>query len=68
MHSDLFYANDKFVWGKLSASDLNCIGGLLRSILLPLADMAQLPEILGMIVRNEAPHGTAREHVRGTRR
>ncbi|KAE8143677.1 hypothetical protein BDV38DRAFT_276763 [Aspergillus pseudotamarii] len=53
LQSDLFYANDEFAWGKLSASDLNRIGGLLRSILLPLAGMAQLPEVLDMIVKNE---------------
>lgn len=53
LQSDLFYANDEFAWGKLSASDLNRIGGLLRSILLPLAGMAQLPEVLDMIIKNE---------------
>ncbi|KNG89874.1 hypothetical protein ANOM_001777 [Aspergillus nomiae NRRL 13137] len=60
LQSDLFYANDEFAWGKLSASDLNRIGGLLRSILLPLAGMAQLPEVLDMIVKNEGLRETGR--------
>ncbi|RMZ47870.1 hypothetical protein CA14_008553 [Aspergillus flavus] len=62
LQSDLFYANEEFAWGKLSASDLNRIGGLLRSILLPLAGMAQLPEVLDMIIKNEG----SRENDRGS--
>ncbi|GMG16183.1 unnamed protein product [Aspergillus oryzae] len=61
LQSDLFYANDEFAWGKLSASDLNRIGGLLRSILLPLAGMAQLPEVLDMIIKNEGSRENDRE-------
>ncbi|KAF7585490.1 hypothetical protein BBP40_010812 [Aspergillus hancockii] len=58
LQSNLFYANDEFAWGKLSASELSRIGGLLRSILLPLAGMAQLPKILDMIVQDEVSRET----------
>ncbi|KAL4890157.1 MFS transporter [Aspergillus ambiguus] len=53
LQSDLFYSKDEIAWGKLSAKDLNRIGGLLRSILLPLSGIAMLPEILDMIVQHE---------------
>ncbi|RAH69061.1 uncharacterized protein BO66DRAFT_325161 [Aspergillus aculeatinus CBS 121060] len=53
LQSDMFYSKDEIAWGKLSADDLSGIGGLLRSLLLPLSGMAMLPEILDMIVKNE---------------
>ncbi|GKZ23185.1 hypothetical protein AbraIFM66951_000727 [Aspergillus brasiliensis] len=53
LQSDLLYSKDELAWGKLSAGDLSRIGGLLRSILLPLSGMAMLPEVLDMIVKNE---------------
>ncbi|KAE8153581.1 hypothetical protein BDV25DRAFT_21682 [Aspergillus avenaceus] len=61
LQSDLFYAKDEFAWGKLSASDLARIGDLLRSILLPLAGMAQLPEILDMTTNDQGTQETSRE-------
>ncbi|GKZ29492.1 hypothetical protein AbraIFM66950_005192 [Aspergillus brasiliensis] len=53
LQSDLLYSKDEIAWGKLSAGDLSRIGGLLRSILLPLSGMAMLPEVLDMVVKNE---------------
>ncbi|GAQ42937.1 unnamed protein product [Aspergillus niger] len=61
LQSDLLYSKDEIAWGKLSAGDLSRIGGLLRSVLLPLSGMAMLPEVLDMIVRNE---GTRNNSVR----
>ncbi|EAU37096.1 conserved hypothetical protein [Aspergillus terreus NIH2624] len=60
LQSDLFYSKDEIAWGKLSADDLSRIGGLLRSILLPLSGIAMLPEILDMIVQNEGPRQSAK--------
>ncbi|KAF9886365.1 hypothetical protein FE257_011510 [Aspergillus nanangensis] len=59
LQSDLFYSKDEIAWGKLSADDLNRIGGLLRSILLPLAGIAMLPDILDAIVKSEGPRTSA---------
>ncbi|PYI11948.1 hypothetical protein BO78DRAFT_331869 [Aspergillus sclerotiicarbonarius CBS 121057] len=56
LQSDLLYSTDEIAWGKLSAEDVNKIGSLLRSILLPLSGMAMLPEVLDMIVKNEGTH------------
>ncbi|PYH85653.1 hypothetical protein BO82DRAFT_302115 [Aspergillus uvarum CBS 121591] len=53
LQSDMFYSKDEIAWGKLSADDLSSIGGLLRSLLLPLSGMAMLPDILEMVVKNE---------------
>ncbi|KAL2818696.1 hypothetical protein BJX63DRAFT_383800 [Aspergillus granulosus] len=53
LQSDLSYAKDEIAWGKLLASDLNWIGGLLRNLLLPLSGMAMLPDILDIIVNEE---------------
>ncbi|KAK1142624.1 hypothetical protein N8T08_007428 [Aspergillus melleus] len=53
LQSDLFYSTDEFAWGKLSAEDLKQVGGLMRSLLLPLSGMAMLPEILEMVVNDE---------------
>lgn len=61
LQSDLFYSKDEFAWGKLSAEDLNRVGGLMRSLLLPLSGMAMLPDILDMVVKNEATRGSSRD-------
>ncbi|KAL3483213.1 hypothetical protein BJX62DRAFT_249785 [Aspergillus germanicus] len=53
LQSDLSYSKDEFAWGKLSASDLDRIGGLLRNLLLPLSGMAMLPDILDIIVEDK---------------
>jgi hypothetical protein len=53
LQSDLSYSKDEIAWGKLSASDLDRIGGLLRNLLLPLSGMAMLPDILDLIVEDE---------------
>ncbi|CEL02284.1 hypothetical protein ASPCAL03455 [Aspergillus calidoustus] len=53
LQSDLSYSKDEIAWGKLSASDLDRIGGLLRNLLLPLSGMAMLPDILDFIVEDE---------------
>ncbi|PYH49747.1 uncharacterized protein BP01DRAFT_378358 [Aspergillus saccharolyticus JOP 1030-1] len=53
LQSDMFYSKDEIAWGKLADEDLNTIGGLLRSLLLPLSGMAMLPDILEMIVKTE---------------
>ncbi|RAK96940.1 uncharacterized protein BO80DRAFT_496617 [Aspergillus ibericus CBS 121593] len=59
LQSDLIYSTDEIAWGKLSAGDLNKVGSLLRSILLPLSGMAMLPEVLDMIIKNEGTrHGS----------
>ncbi|RDH38219.1 hypothetical protein BDQ94DRAFT_156886 [Aspergillus welwitschiae] len=59
LQSDLLYSKDEIAWGKLSAGDLSRIGGLLRSILLPLSGMAMLPEVLDMIIRNEGTRNSS---------
>jgi hypothetical protein len=53
LQSDLSYSKDEIAWGKLSASDLDRIGGLLRNLLLPLSGMAMLPDILDILVEDE---------------
>lgn len=53
LQSDLFYSRDKIAWGKLSASDLDRIGGLLRDLFLPLSGMAMLPDVLDMVVKRQ---------------
>jgi hypothetical protein len=54
LQSDLSYSKDEIAWGKLSTSDLDRIGGLLRNLLLPLSGMAMLPDILDIIVEDKA--------------
>ncbi|KAL2849861.1 hypothetical protein BJY01DRAFT_262124 [Aspergillus pseudoustus] len=54
LQSDLSYAKDEIAWGKLSAGDLNRISSLLRNLLLPLSGMAMLPDILDIIVKDDA--------------
>ncbi|KAL4902696.1 hypothetical protein BDW74DRAFT_180398 [Aspergillus multicolor] len=53
LQADLVYSKDEFAWGKLSASDLSQINGLLRNLFLPLSGMAMLPDILGMTLEQE---------------
>lgn len=53
LQSDLFYSRDEIAWGKLSASDLDRIGGLLRDLFLPLSGMAMLPDVLDMVVKRQ---------------
>lgn len=50
LQSDLFYSKDEIAWGKLSARDLDRIGGLLRDLFLPLSGMAMLPDVLDMVM------------------
>ncbi|KAL3448398.1 hypothetical protein BJX65DRAFT_71530 [Aspergillus insuetus] len=57
LQSDLTYSKDEIAWGKLSAADLDRIGGLLRNLLLPLSGMAMLPDILDIIVQDEDNSG-----------
>lgn len=45
LHGDLIYAKNEIAWGKLTASDLNAIFSILRSLLLPLAGISMLPDI-----------------------
>ncbi|PGH20375.1 hypothetical protein AJ80_03643 [Polytolypa hystricis UAMH7299] len=46
IQSGLYYSKNEVAWGKLAASDLVEISGLLRNLLRPLSGMALLPEVL----------------------
>lgn len=54
LQSDLFYSQDEIAWGKLSAGDLDQIGGHLRDLFLPLSGMAMLPDVLDMVVPRDS--------------
>ena len=63
LHGELSYTRTEIAWGMLSADDLDCILGHLRSVFLPLTGLSMFPEVLQELVEDVAVSNTGQNNL-----